>query len=198
MRPPWRAPRWSAERRAVSAETAPCSAEHGQGWCASRRSASLLSLGRSWEGLSCSGVAKLGCKDASRERECFIRTREAGRGTIRSSRSERRMVEGASDSTLHFGFRRRPDAQRTTTNFTLRRVPRPFHHPAAQGGPPSPFARGRKSFTPARASARPAGRASHDRQGVPPRGRYGRCGRVRERAPVASAAVRSRHAARPE
>ena len=29
-------------------------------------------------------------------------------------------------------------------NFALRRGPRPFHHPAAQDGPPSPLAWGRK------------------------------------------------------
>ncbi len=28
-------------------------------------------------------------------------------------------------------------------NFALRRGPRPFHHPAAQDGPPSPLSRGR-------------------------------------------------------
>ena len=60
--------------------------------------------------------------------------RKRGRGTIRSSRSERRMVEGASDSPPRCRCRMIVEA------------PRPFHHPAAQDGSPSPLSRGRMDF----------------------------------------------------
>jgi hypothetical protein len=85
MRPARRAPRWSAERRAVSAETAAAPEARTDGnirWrgaaprqCAYRRSASLR-----WEGLLERGLGKARARCASRERECFIRTREAGEG----------------------------------------------------------------------------------------------------------------------
>jgi hypothetical protein len=63
----WQAPRRSAERRAVSGEAAAASDDAANGWCACRRSASLLcsggiglDLGMAWQN---SGA------DASRERD---------------------------------------------------------------------------------------------------------------------------------
>src|SRR5579859_1034378 len=51
---------------------------------------------------------------------------QRGRGTIRSERSERRMVEGARGEEIYL------------KRGSKRRVRRPFHHLASQDGPPSP------------------------------------------------------------
>ena len=112
-------------------------------------------------------LAKLG-------RGCVARTRLlapsapaiAGEGGHWSSRSERTVVEGAQDSKLRYRCRmveenkieslRAPNDSSSSKSALdpalskLRCCPRPFHHPAAQGGPPSPLSRGRKKNATAR------------------------------------------------
>ena len=71
----------------------------------------------------------------ARPGSCCIRPHDSGGGrTIRSSRSERRMVEGASDSTLRCRRRRSVESRAPPT--------------AQERGPPSPLSRGGTETTP--------------------------------------------------
>ena len=105
-------------------------------WCACRRSASLLFKGRPYgEGLSYSGVAKLGCEGASRERRRIIRPRESGGGG--PCERKRSMVEGASEMELRCRCRKSSNAQ--ARRRILRRVAARAPSTAPERGPPSPL-----------------------------------------------------------
>src|SRR5580692_4141010 len=75
-----------------------------------------------------------------------------GRGTTRDSRSERRVVEGARDSTLLIRFGGSFDVRifarllgsKTFATITKRHRQRPLHR--ASRGPPPPLSRGRKAL----------------------------------------------------
>src|SRR5580704_14167169 len=78
------------------------------------------------------------------ERARAIRPREAGEGDHWSSRSERTVVEGRrTQSFVVVGELSKPRRGDILESFVACRVLRPFHHPASQGGPPSPLLRGR-------------------------------------------------------
>jgi hypothetical protein len=162
----WRAPRWSAERRARSAERAapPEAQMDGNIRCVARphgtvapfrRSASPYFLeAKAWWLWS----AKLG-------RGCVagMRTRApsapaiAGEGDHWSSRSERTVVEGAQDSELRcrcwtvkadkiesLGTSNDSSSSKSVLNLALSKLRcclRPLHRPS--GGPPPPLSRGR-------------------------------------------------------
>ena len=126
MRPPWRVPRWSAERRAVSAETAAVSVS-GQRMV--RLSALRLPslLGRPWKGFLAVAWQN---SDAKTHRENGIATtrpRGGGRGTTR------RVVGGGL-----WRWRLRCRCR----NFVEFDAPSP--PPCAQGGPLPPLSRGGK------------------------------------------------------
>ena len=124
VRSPKREPRWSAERRACSAEHAAAPVWCRIGWM--RLSGLRFPFFRLWE--FCRGVmmprALMRCENAS----AFASAR--GRGTARSSRSERRVVEGALDSPLRFRRKRLVESDAPST--TLRVVPLPRYRGAGR------------------------------------------------------------------
>ena len=110
MRPARRAPRWSAERRAVSAETAAAPEARTDGnirWrgaaprqCAYRRSASLLLSGGIWKGFRTVAWQNSGASARRENENALSAPAKRGRGTTRS------VVEGASEMELRCRCRR--------------------------------------------------------------------------------------------